>query len=64
MCSMKKSEQPEDNPLEMVYTADPKQTVTRLDKFLMDRVVKISRSKIQDGIKNGKILVNGKQINK
>ena len=62
MRSMKKTEQPEDNPYEMVYTADPKQTVTRLDKFLMDRVVKISRSKIQDGIKNGKILVNGKQI--
>jgi len=62
MCSMKKTEQPEDNPYEMVYTADPKQTMTRLDKFLMDRVEKISRSKIQDGIKNGKILVNGKQI--
>ena len=60
--SMEKLEQTEDNPYEMVYTADPKQTVTRLDKFLMDRVVKISRSKIQHGIKEGKILVNGKQI--
>lgn len=42
--------------------ADPKQTLLRVDKFLMDRLPNVSRSKIQDGIKQGFVRVNGKDI--
>ncbi len=43
-------------------TCDPKQTPIRLDKFLMDRVERISRNKLQDAIKSGNILVDGKAV--
>jgi 23S rRNA pseudouridine1911/1915/1917 synthase len=42
--------------------ADPKQTLLRIDKFLMDRLPNVSRSKIQDGIKQGFVKVNGSDI--
>ncbi len=39
---------------------DGKQKLIRIDKFLLDRVAKnISRSKIQNGIEDGSVLVNG-----
>lgn len=41
---------------------DKRQTPIRIDKFLMDRVEKFSRNKIQDSIKAGNILVDGNQI--
>lgn len=44
------------------FVADPKQEPIRIDKFLMDRVYKISRNRIQNGIRSGAILVNDKQI--
>ena len=59
---MKQEEQTEETPNKLVYIADPKQSFTRLDKFLMDRVEKISRSKLQEGIKEGRVLVNGERI--
>ena len=59
---MKQTEQPEDTPQKLEYIADPKQSFTRLDKFLMDRMEKISRTKVQAGIKEGKVLVNGERV--
>lgn len=42
--------------------ADAGQAVLRIDKFLSDRLPKISRSKIQEAAKAGNILVNGKEV--
>lgn len=41
---------------------DPKQTPIRIDKFLMDRLLKVSRNRVQNAIKVGCILVNDKPI--
>ncbi|MEL6560424.1 MAG: RluA family pseudouridine synthase [Bacteroidota bacterium] len=42
--------------------ADPKQTLLRVDKFLMDRLANVTRNKLQDAIKSGFVLVNGKPV--
>lgn len=42
--------------------ADEGQTLIRIDKFLNDRVPKVSRNKIQEGIRAGNIQVNGEQV--
>jgi 23S rRNA pseudouridine1911/1915/1917 synthase len=42
--------------------ADPKQALLRIDKFLMDRLPNVTRNKLQDGIKEGYVLVNGGHI--
>ncbi|MFY0601930.1 MAG: RluA family pseudouridine synthase [Cyclobacteriaceae bacterium] len=42
-----------------VIKADPKQALLRVDKFLMDRLPNVTRSKIQTGIKEGFVKVNG-----
>lgn len=41
------------------FVADPNQTLLRIDKFLMDRLPNITRNKLQTGIKNGLVKVNG-----
>ncbi len=41
---------------------DPGQVPLRIDKFLLDRLASVTRNKIQDGIKNGFVLVNENQI--
>lgn len=41
---------------------DAKQELLRIDKFLMDRLPNVTRNKVQDGIKNGFVLVNDQQI--
>ncbi len=41
---------------------DPKQTPLRLDKFLMDKLSRVSRNRIQAAIKAGAITVNNKEI--
>ncbi|MDX1939537.1 MAG: RluA family pseudouridine synthase [Saprospiraceae bacterium] len=41
---------------------DPKQSPIRIDKFLMDRLEKATRNRIQNAIKSGSILVNHKEI--
>ncbi len=41
---------------------DPKQTPIRVDKFILGRIESISRSKIQKGIKQGMVLVNGGEV--
>lgn len=38
---------------------DPKQQILRVDKFLMDRLPNVTRNKIQAGIKEGFVKVNG-----
>jgi 23S rRNA pseudouridine1911/1915/1917 synthase len=42
--------------------ADPKQSLIRIDKFLMDRLPNVTRTKIQGGIHEGFVRVNDKGI--
>ena len=42
--------------------ADRKQSLIRIDKFLMDKLPHVSRNKVQDAIKNGFVLVNEAEI--
>ncbi|HEY9046573.1 MAG TPA: RluA family pseudouridine synthase [Ohtaekwangia sp.] len=42
--------------------ADPKQSLLRIDKFLMDRLPNVTRTKIQTGIHDGFVKVNDKAI--
>ena len=42
--------------------ADPKQSLVRIDKFLMDRLPNVTRTKIQAGIHEGFVRVNDKTI--
>ena len=44
------------------FTADPGQTLLRIDKFLNDRLPNTSRTKIQNALKAGNIEVNGKAV--
>ena len=41
---------------------DPGQQPLRIDKYLMDRLEKVSRNRIQNGIKQGAILVDDKKV--
>jgi len=41
---------------------DPKQSALRIDRFLMDRLSSISRTKVQEAIKFGQVLVNLDQV--
>lgn len=41
---------------------DPRQSPIRLDKFICDRLEKVSRNKVQQAIDSGQILVNGVQV--
>lgn len=45
-----------------LFIADPKQGPVRLDKFLTDRIFKITRSRIQQAIKAGLVFVNGDDL--
>ncbi len=42
--------------------ADPNQGLIRIDKFLMDRLPNATRNKLQSGIKDGFVKVNGKVV--
>ena len=44
------------------YTADKGQTLLRIDKFLIDRIEGVSRSKIQQAAEADCVLVNGKPV--
>ena len=49
----------EDDLLErMVIRVDPGQQPLRIDRYLMDRITKLSRTKIQTGISSGSVRVN------
>lgn len=41
---------------------DPKQSPLRIDKFLMDRLMKVSRNRIQNAIRAGSITVDDREI--
>lgn len=41
---------------------DPRQSSIRIDKFIFERIEKISRSRVQKAIDEGKVLVNGKNV--
>ncbi|MEZ4989978.1 MAG: RluA family pseudouridine synthase [Saprospiraceae bacterium] len=41
---------------------DPKQSPIRIDKFLMDRLEKTSRNRVQNAIRAGSVLVNDQEI--
>lgn len=41
---------------------DKKQQLLRIDKFLMDRLPNVTRNKLQDAIKSGFVMVNGKAV--
>ena len=41
---------------------DPKQTPLRIDKFLIERLARVTRTKIQNAIHAGSITVNGAQV--
>ncbi len=45
-----------------VIKADPKQALLRVDKFLLDRLPNVTRTKIQTGIKEGFVKVNGEMV--
>lgn len=42
--------------------ADPKQALLRIDKFLMDRLPNVTRNKVQNGIRDGLVKVNGEVV--
>lgn len=44
------------------FVADPRQSPIRIDKFILSRVEKLSRNKIQNAIKAGSVTVNGKEV--
>lgn len=44
------------------FKADPKQSPIRLDKFLFDRISRVSRSKIQEAIKVGSVRVDDCEV--
>lgn len=53
----------EDDYQEYTYIeVDPKQKPLRIDKFLMDRLQRVSRNRIQNAIKAGAIQVDDKEI--
>lgn len=41
---------------------DPKQSPLRIDKFLLDRLERVTRSKIQTAIRSGAVLVDEKEV--
>jgi len=45
-----------------VIQVDPKQSLIRIDKFLVDRLMRTSRNRIQNAIRSGAITVDGKEI--
>ncbi len=58
---MQKDEQ-KDWISERVFWVDSKQTPIRIDKFIMERTTKISRNKVQNAIRDGRISVNGDTV--
>lgn len=52
----------EDLVEELSITADPGQELIRIDKFLVNRVERVSRNKVQNAIRAGSVKVNGKEV--
>ncbi|MEM9928529.1 MAG: RluA family pseudouridine synthase [Bacteroidota bacterium] len=57
---------PTNYPVDHIETqeirVDPGQQPVRIDKFLTEKLPKVSRNRVQNGIKAGTILVDGKQV--
>lgn len=47
---------------QLEIVVDPKQRPTRIDKFLMGRLERISRNQLQNAIKSGSILVDAQEV--
>ena len=47
---------------EIEIRIDPGQGLLRIDKFLTDRLDRVSRNKVQNGINSGAVLVNGVEV--
>jgi 23S rRNA pseudouridine1911/1915/1917 synthase len=67
LCRMNQEEIVQDDQDDELFehhriVADPGQTLIRIDKFLMDRLPNVTRTKIQDGIHNGFVRVNEKEV--
>jgi 23S rRNA pseudouridine1911/1915/1917 synthase len=67
LCPMSENEIVQDDQDDELFehhriVADPGQTLLRIDKFLMDRLPNVTRTKIQDGIHLGFVRVNEKSI--
>ncbi len=45
-----------------VIKVDPGQSPLRIDKYLLDKLERVTRNKIQQGIKAGSVLVNDKEV--
>lgn len=61
--NMQNSESYEDDLQDYkIIKVDPKQSPIRLDKFLIDRLEKVSRNRLQNAIKSGSVLVDGKEV--
>jgi 23S rRNA pseudouridine1911/1915/1917 synthase len=44
------------------FVADPKQGPMRIDKFIHDRIVNISRNRVQNALKQEQVMVNGNAV--
>ena len=54
---------PDDDLFEpYLFIVDPKQSAIRLDKFLTDKVFKVTRSRVQNAIKAGMVTVNEEEV--
>jgi 23S rRNA pseudouridine1911/1915/1917 synthase len=58
----KSSEQEAPFTEEKVIVVDPGQVPVRIDKFLVDKTLRISRNRIQEGVKSGAVTVNGEKV--
>ena len=48
--------------VQFAFTADKKQSPIRIDRFIKDRIENASRTKIQQSIEQGKVLVNKQKV--
>ena len=46
----------------VIFIVDGNQDLIRIDKFLFDKMPNVTRNKIQEGIKLGKVLVNKNSV--
>ena len=60
--AMEESEEEEQLYAVQEITVDPGQKPVRIDKFLADKLARVSRNRIQQNIRDGAILVNGDAV--
>src|SRR5262245_13444139 len=67
LCRMNEDEIPQEDQDEVLFehhriVADKGQALLRIDKFLMNLLPNVTRTKIQDGMHNGFVRVNDKAV--